>query len=153
MEYEPNVCSPLLFKTFLAQKYGYRPFPPKISASEFNQLLSAVNKDDNVALLKKWFWLDESLVPPTYILQPITDLLPHYNNQNVTKEERSEASNQWWTDFEAIQVILREAAAIALKDNQSAKWKYFMSGMTRVSELFQTSEMERFAKILYVFSC
>ena len=125
------IYSPLLFQTFLAQKYGYRPFPPKISASEFNQLLSAVNKDDDIALLKKWFWLDENLVPPTYILQPITDLLPHYNNQNVTKEERSEASNQWWTDFEAMQVILREAASVALKDDQSAMWKYFMSGITR----------------------
>ena len=86
--------------------------------------------------------MDENLVPPTYILQPITDLLPHYNNQNVTKEERSEASSQWWTDFEAMQVILREAAAVALKDNKPAMWKYFMSGIIRVSELFQTSKME-----------
>ena len=93
--------------------------------------------------------MDENLVPPTYILQPITDLLPHYNNQNVTKEERSEASNQWWTDFEAMQVILREAASVALKDDQSAMWKYFMSGITCVSEPCQTFKMDRFAKIVH----
>ena len=61
-------------QTFLGQKYGYRPFPVKIHVAEFEKLLNAVDKQDDAALLKHWFWRDDNSVPAQYLLQPITSL-------------------------------------------------------------------------------
>ena len=82
-------------QTFLGQKYGYRPFPAKIPASEFEKLLGAVDNKDDHQLLKKWFWRDDNAVPAQYLLQPITSLLPHYRNYE-NNELRKKASADWW---------------------------------------------------------
>ena len=67
-----------VLQTFLAQKYGYRPFPPRIPADEFNSLLGAVKDSSDRQLLTDWFLLDENAVPAHYQLQPIRDKLPNY---------------------------------------------------------------------------
>ena len=117
-----------LFQTFLGQKYGYRPFPTKIIAAEFEKLLGAVDNKDDHQLLRHWFWRDDNAVPAQYQLQPITSLLPHYRDyQNY--ELRKMASDDWWAAFERMQVVLRMAAEKAL-DRKSERHKYYMSGMT-----------------------
>ena len=68
------------FQTFLAQKYGYRPFPPKIDAVEFEKILSGVSKADDKKLLTDWFIRDDNIVPPLYQLTPIRQKLPDYAN-------------------------------------------------------------------------
>ncbi|XP_022788384.1 NACHT domain- and WD repeat-containing protein 1-like [Stylophora pistillata] len=113
------------FITFLGQKYGYRPFPVKIHVAEFEKLLNAVDKQDDAALLKHWFWRDDNSVPAQYLLQPITSLLPHYRDY-ANEESRKKASAEWWTAFERMQVILRVAADKAL-DNEAERHKYYMS--------------------------
>ena len=118
----------LVLQTFLGQKYGYRPFPPKIVQSEFEALLSAVEKQEDKDLLTKWFIRDDNLVPPMYILQPVKELLPNYNNRSVSNEERSKASDEWWTAFEGMQKILREASTKALKKEEEIA-KYRISGL------------------------
>ena len=120
------------FQTFLGQKYGYRPFPTKIVASEFEKLLGAVENQDDVALLKHWFWRDDNAVPAQYLLQPITSLLPHYRDY-ANEELRKKASADWWTAFERMQVVLREAADKAL-DEKSERHKYHMSGIDMTQE-------------------
>lgn len=65
-------------QTFLAQKYGYRPFPPKIEAEEFEKLLKATKKDGDKKLLTDWFLKDENYVPAQYQLQPIREKLAFY---------------------------------------------------------------------------
>ena len=114
-----------MFQTFLGQKYGYRPFPPKISATEFEKLLSAVKKESDHQLLTRWFRRDDNSVPAHYLLQPITSVLPHYRNyENL--ELRKKASGEWWAAFERMQVVLREAADHVLsKDDRQ---KFYMSG-------------------------
>lgn len=119
----------LFFQTFLGQKYGYRPFPPKIVHSEFEALLAAVSKEADKALLTKWFKRDDNLVPALYILQPVRQVIPNYNNREVSDEERRKASGEWWTAFEAMQLILRDASKIALTDQEEIA-KYHISGMT-----------------------
>ena len=114
-------------QTFLGQKYGYRPFPVQIHVTEFEKLLGAVDNQDDVALLKHWFWRDDNSVPAQYLLQPITSLLPHYRDY-ANEESRKKASAEWWTAFERMQVVLRAAADKALK-NESERHKYYMSGM------------------------
>lgn len=116
-----------LFQTFLGQKYGYRPFPAKIAASEFEKLLGVVENKDDLQLLKHWFWRDDNSVPAEYMLQPITSLLPHYRDY-ANDELRKKASADWWNAFERMQVILRSAADKAL--DKKERHKYFMSGMT-----------------------
>ncbi len=77
-----------LFQTFLAQKYGYRPFPPKIPAAEFDALVSAVSDVHDLDLLREWFILDSNIVPPVYILHPIREKLPHYADDSQPERKK-----------------------------------------------------------------
>ncbi|EDO47107.1 predicted protein, partial [Nematostella vectensis] len=99
------------FITFLGQKYGYRPFPPKIPASEFEKLASAVGSKEDKDLLYHWFRRDDNIVPAEYLLQPIT--------------LRKKASGEWWAAFERMQVVFREAADKALT-NKKDRLKYYI---------------------------
>ena len=110
----------------MGQKYGYRPFPVKVSAAEFEKLLRAVNNPDDLELLKTWFWRDDNAVPAQYLLQPITSLLPRYRDY-ASEELRKKASADWWTAFERMQVVLRTAADAALEEGD--RHKYYMSGI------------------------
>ncbi|XP_032219851.2 uncharacterized protein LOC5519197 [Nematostella vectensis] len=112
------------FITFLGQKYGYRPFPPKIPATEFENLLSAVSNVEDQQLLRHWFRRDDNIVPAEYLLQPITVLLPDYRNYS-NNELRKKASAEWWAAFERMQVVFREAADKALEKRE--RKKYYMS--------------------------
>ncbi|KAJ7375740.1 hypothetical protein OS493_039209 [Desmophyllum pertusum] len=55
-------------------------FTVTIAASEFEKLLGAVDNQDDLQLLKNWFWRDDNSVPAQYLLQPITSLLPGYRD-------------------------------------------------------------------------
>ena len=125
-----NGCILLILQTFLGQKYGYRPFPAKIRSSEFETLLAAVEKEDDLQLLKHWFWRDDNAVPTQYLLQPITSLLPDYRNYE-NKELRKKASSDWWAAFERMQVVLRVAADTVLDEEE--RHKYHMSGNVSTS--------------------
>ena len=126
------------FQTFLGQKYGYRPFPARIAASEFEKLLGAVDSQDDHQLLKSWFWRDDNAVPAQYLLQPITSLLPHYRDYE-NSELRKKASADWWAAFERMQVVLRMAADKALTKN-SERHKYYMSGMAYHSDISESNK-------------
>lgn len=115
------------FITLLGQKYGYRPFPPKIPANELDSMLEVISNEADIELIKKWFYLDSNTIPSTYVLQPINDLLPNYNNQTASKDGRSQASSDWWAAFERMQAVFRQAATKALKGDKNSMWKYFMS--------------------------
>ena len=110
----------------MGQKYGYRPFPVDISAAEFEKLLGAVDNLNDTQLLKNWFWRDDNAVPPQYLLQPITSLLPHYRDYE-NEDLQTKASTDWWTAFERMQVVLRAAADAALEEID--RQKYYMSGI------------------------
>ena len=122
----------LYFQTFLGQKYGYRPFPVNISASEFEKLLGTVENQDDVALLKHWFWRDDNAFPAQYLLQPIMSLLPHHRDY-ANEELRKKASAEWWMAFERMQIVLRAAADNALEEAE--RHKYHMSGIARAASV------------------
>ena len=71
-------CTIIILQTFLGQKYGYRPFPPRINADEFEKMLKAVKQAEDETLLTDWFLKDENCVPAQYQLQPIREKLEHY---------------------------------------------------------------------------
>ncbi|XP_015761026.1 PREDICTED: uncharacterized protein LOC107340178 [Acropora digitifera] len=112
------------FITFLGQKYGYRPFPAKISATEFESLLEAVDNRDDHQLLTEWFCKDDNAVPSQYLLQPITSRLPQYRDPE-NEEARKKASADWWTTFERMQIVLRTAADKVFDEDE--RLKYHMS--------------------------
>jgi len=67
---------------FLGQKYGYRPIPSQILASEFDMLRSELNRiEEDTALLNEWYQLDTNAVPPVRVLQPISSILINFNNK------------------------------------------------------------------------
>ena len=78
-----------ILQTFLAQKYGYRPFPAKIDAEEFEKILDGVENNDDKTLLTDWFVQDCNIVPPVYQLTPIRQKLPDYaNDENPELKKR-----------------------------------------------------------------
>ena len=98
-----------------------------INEKEFDVMLSSIQGDEDIDLLNKWFVRDDSMVPSSYILQPIRDLLPDYNNNDVSDAERAKASEIWWTAFERMQVVLREASENCLVNDEEVS-KYTISG-------------------------
>ena len=56
------------FQTFLSHKYGYRPFPAKIEASEFEKMLQVVEDDVDKDLLRKWFLKDLNMVKQIFLI-------------------------------------------------------------------------------------
>ena len=84
-----------------------------------------MDSPDDRSLLTHWFRRDDNCVPPEYLLQPITSLLPDY--RNYEKEDlRKKASGKWWAAFERMQVVFRTAADKVL--TKTAGQKYVMSG-------------------------
>ena len=67
---------------FLGQKYGYRPIPTIMLASEFSMLRDVI-KDvaEDVKVLDLWYRQDDNAVPPVCVLQPISSNLPNFNNK------------------------------------------------------------------------
>ncbi|XP_064630208.1 NACHT domain- and WD repeat-containing protein 1-like isoform X2 [Lineus longissimus] len=109
------------FVTFLGQKYGYRPFPPKIQATEFKKLLSVVKKEEEKNQLLDWYKEDKNSLPNVYTLQPITSRLPYFIN-NEEPEKKKEAQDKWWADFEMIQSTLSSAASQVLSGADKIKY-------------------------------
>ena len=91
-------------------------------------MLSSIESEDDVNLLEKWFKRDDNLCPSMYILQPIGELLPNYNNWSVSAEERSKASNEWWQAFERMQVVLRDVSEKTLLNEEEIS-RYKISGI------------------------
>lgn len=79
-------------QVFLGQKYGYRPIPTYILASElaqFREVLLTMGQE--VILLDTWYKKDSNAVPPICILQPISSILVNFNNK-VSSSLRSTRS-------------------------------------------------------------
>lgn len=112
-------------QTFLSQKYGYRPFPHSILATEFDSLSAAIEDQDDKQLLQDWFKLDNNAVPPEYVLQPISTQFKDYVDPPST-EAKQQALKDWWDVFLQLQNTLRKAAVKAL--TKEAAHKYLQSG-------------------------
>ena len=71
---------------FLGQKYGYRPIPTIILASEFELLRDAIKEEpDDLTLVETWYKTDENAVPPVNILQPISSILTNFNSKVIKR--------------------------------------------------------------------
>ncbi|XP_022796831.1 NACHT and WD repeat domain-containing protein 2-like isoform X2 [Stylophora pistillata] len=109
------------FVTFLSHKYGYRPFPRTILASEFDSLFAAVEDEDEKQLLQVWFKRDDNAIPPEYILQPISSQFTDFFDP-PSVEARQQALKEWWEVFLNLQNALRKAATKTLPENAVHKY-------------------------------
>src|SRR5512137_2997451 len=54
------------FIVLLGDRYGWCPPPSHIPDSEFREILSVLNTQDDLALLNQWYQLDENSIPPEW---------------------------------------------------------------------------------------
>ncbi|XP_046556841.1 NACHT and WD repeat domain-containing protein 2-like [Haliotis rubra] len=113
---EVDLCRKLstgpCFVTFLSHKYGYRKIPREIEATEFEKLLAKVPTDEAVSLLKRWFQKDENKVPPIYVLQPISSMLPDFRANDQSR--KNSARSEWSQQSTVMQSALADAARQAV---------------------------------------
>ncbi|EFX69546.1 hypothetical protein DAPPUDRAFT_202786 [Daphnia pulex] len=118
------------FVVFLGQKYGYRPIPTYILASElaqFREILLTMGQE--VILLDTWYKKDSNAVPPICILQPISSILVNFNNKRVPKLQQEDQA-KWWDTLDRMQKLLRKAATTLYAQGQldfDAMHNYLMS--------------------------
>lgn len=69
----------------LGQKYGYRPLPTIIPASELEMLCDVITRDQprcaDTQLLLQWYKKDENSIEPIYVLQTISSILTNFKNK------------------------------------------------------------------------
>ena len=121
-------------QAFLGNRYGYRPFPAKISVSDFGILLeTALSNQIDAALLNKWYRRDNNVVPPTFQLLPITVHYPNYNSRDSALRHRDR--DGWWQTFSKLQQVFWQLAEGAVKGGAMSPdhaHKYFMSGEKQI---------------------
>ncbi|XP_029470055.1 NACHT domain- and WD repeat-containing protein 1 [Rhinatrema bivittatum] len=120
------------FIALIGNRYGYRPIPRVIEEKEFDILYSKLRHDkSSMQLLDLWFWKDDNAIPPTYVLQPITAHLPHYEDKTPAQQEQQENDVSTWRNVErALANALRSAALEAERDgliSRETKHKYYKS--------------------------
>lgn len=70
-------------QALLGDKYGHRPFPSAIEATEYHVLYETASElCKDVSLLDEWFIVDENVVPPTYLLQPVNTKFTYYHDES-----------------------------------------------------------------------
>lgn len=99
----------LILKTFLCQKYGYRPLKKFIIESEFEMLCDVTPKED-ADLLRKWYWLDKNCLPPTYVLLKISTYYKNFCNK-AEKALMQQDQGLWWGNMAKMNTIIRKASA------------------------------------------
>ncbi|KAK3777081.1 hypothetical protein RRG08_008927 [Elysia crispata] len=117
---EVQLCKELstgpFFVSFMSHKYGYRDFPRRIPATEFEKLISGVTCESAKEMLNKWFLLDDNSVPPTYMLQSISTLLP--DTKSEVTELSKEAWGSWWTQHSTMHSALAQSAQVTLEPSE-----------------------------------
>ncbi|KAK0046460.1 NACHT and WD repeat domain-containing protein 2 [Biomphalaria pfeifferi] len=125
------------FIVFLGQKYGYRPIPAEILASEFELLRECTKQSaEELHLLDEWYKRDDNYVPAVYVLQPISSIFTNFNNKRHQRlMENDQAA--WWETFGNLTRIVRKAAHVLFitkKIDREQMHNFFMSVTEREVE-------------------
>ncbi|KAM7134751.1 NACHT domain- and WD repeat-containing protein 1 [Macrochelys suwanniensis] len=111
-EYYRLFLVPLL-QGLLGDRYGHRPLPRLIEEKEFEALMAQLTGDPSAThLLTFWYWKDENAIPSVYVLQPITDHLPHCHP--AANQAQHQGDVEVWRSVErdlasALRLAAREA--------------------------------------------
>lgn len=115
----------------MGQKYGYRPFPPKIPATTFDKVIHLLTEHEkSTETFKQWFLLDENACPSMYNLQSISSILKYYTDPSQAELHKADKA-KWWDAFNEMQLQFRYAAKRLLEKQQLNKeeaMKFLISG-------------------------
>jgi hypothetical protein len=138
------------FLVLLGDRYGWRPPPPRIPASEFDALLEHVSAEEAELLRwrteqpadgKGWYRRDENASPTEYRLRPRHVDLSHCNTRDEVEAARQAEAAAWGTIEARLQRALEGAAEKAslprearLKYQGSATAQEIAAGALRVGD-------------------
>lgn len=86
------------FIILLGNRYGWRPLPAEIPATEYEMLKGKIANPDENILLEKWYKRDNNAVPAVYCLQP-----------RITAKDRNQKT--WETIEEVLHHALKNAVS------------------------------------------
>ncbi|KAK7466741.1 hypothetical protein BaRGS_00037150 [Batillaria attramentaria] len=120
------------FVAFLGDKYGSRTLPITIPVTEYRTLRRLASwMDQDFKAVNKWYLVDTNSVPPVYKIQPITALLPNYNDPDPKKRLLREQHRQTWDrDQKSMLTALRRVSVQAHARkliSDEAFMKYYIS--------------------------
>lgn len=129
------------FVVLLGDRYGWRPLPAVIPASEFERLTPHITPGDDADLVEAWYVRDDNAVPPEYYLKP----REVETREEQTKEEREAIrkaeANRWAEEEASLRRILTAAVARAsfseedrIKYEASATAQEIHNGALKVSD-------------------
>ena len=130
--------------TQVGQKYGYRPLPSSLPASHFEPMLdglTSLNLDDGVALLKKWFHKDLNCVPPLYVLQPISSILPNFLNARKVKLQQAD-QEEWFKTMQELQKYVLKGTEFLKHNNIIPENEYLKFRMSILEREFAKGILE-----------
>ncbi|UYV61467.1 NWD2 [Cordylochernes scorpioides] len=120
------------FVVFLGQKYGYRPIPTFIPGAEFRELREILDElKVDAAVLDEWYWEDTNNLPSVFVLQPISSILPNFNNKRAPRLQATDQAT-WWKTLAVLQKLLRRAAQALFARRRMAQeaMHHFMMSVT-----------------------
>ncbi len=96
------------FIVLLGDRYGWRPPPAEVPATEFEAIRAAVTEADAAAALEEWYKRDDNAVPPAYLLQPRDPDGPYGSSDD--EAERLARSAAWGRVEQTLQRTLAAGA-------------------------------------------
>ncbi|XP_077984718.1 NACHT domain- and WD repeat-containing protein 1-like [Glandiceps talaboti] len=128
------------FVTFLSHKYGYRPLPRKIPSHELETIFLDV-KEDERALIERWYQKDDNELPSMHILQAVSTNIP--NIKSMDRVEKSEAKDLWWETMLKLRQIMYSAAEKKLGIEELEKYKISVTEQEIYQGILKSHDQER----------
>ncbi|XP_077979004.1 NACHT and WD repeat domain-containing protein 2-like [Glandiceps talaboti] len=115
------------FVTLLSHKYGYRSLPAAIDGGEYAVLYSGIHDEQEKALFDRWYKKDDNAVPPSYMLQPISSIIPNFGHRSI-RMLAEKAKAEWGQVYQRMSSILTKTALYSFGDHITAH--KFISSLT-----------------------
>ena len=103
--------------------------------------LASLNLDDGVALLKKWFHKDLNCVPPLYVLQPISSILPNFLNSRKVKLQQAD-QEEWFKTMLELQKYVLKGTEFLKHNNIISEKEYLKFRMSVLEREFTKGILE-----------
>ena len=135
---------PCLAAFQVGQKYGYRPLPASLPSSHFEPMidgLASLNLGDGVTLLKKWFHKDLNCVPPLYVLQPISSILPNFLNSRKVKLQQAD-QEEWFKTMQELHKYVLKGTELLKHNNIIPENEYLKFRMSVLEREFTKGILE-----------
>ena len=132
------------FFFLIGQKYGYKPLPTFILGDHFDCLLQGLQSlgmEEGVKLLRTWYVKDLNCVPPSYILQPISSILPNFLNSRNSKLQQVD-QEAWFDTLTQIQKYILKGSEILRHSEKISESEFQVLRMSVIEREFTKGIVE-----------